>query len=349
TDTDSTDTGGTTASCSNDTPSAHVAAVVDATDTFLEALTSAQQDEARYDLTLDNAIVWSNLPVGAVPRNGVAMEDMSAGALAAALDLAAVAAGDQGGTLLIELRAADEYLSSVGMGGMGGGYGEGLYYVAIHGEPSTSDPWMLQIGGHHLAYNFMFNSPCTSATPQFDGAEPMDWTDDDNVDHSPLEGQRGAAIALLAAVSGYDGAALDGSFGDLVNGPSGMGMGGGDIKYPDNLQYPTGTEGRGVPVSSLSTAEQALVKTAIEAWVRDTADPVSSVLLDSYESDAALAETYVGYSGAADLSTSGSYFRIDGPRVWIEAVVQNGVILQPVHFHTLWRDKVADYGAEFEG
>ena len=49
-----------------------------------------------------------------------------------------------------------------------------------------------------------------------------------------------------------------------------------------------------------------------------------------YESDEALNETYVGYAGATDLSTQGSYVRIDGPRVWIEATVQGGVVYKNV-------------------
>jgi uncharacterized protein DUF3500 len=75
---------------------------------------------------------------------------------------------------------------------------------------------------------------------------------------------------------------------------------------------------------------------------------LSGALLAAYESDEALAETYVGYAGSADLSTRGSYVRIDGPRVWIEASVQGGVVYRDVvHYHTIWRDKAADYGAEF--
>lgn len=73
-------------------------------------------------------------------------------------------------------------------------------------------------------------------------------------------------------------------------------------------------------------------------------------VLAEYESETALAETYVAYSGATDLTTKNSYFRIDGPRVWIEYTIQGGIIYQDrVHYHTIWRDKASDYGAEFGG
>ena len=58
-------------------------------------------------------------------------------------------------------------------------------------------------------------------------------------------------------------------------------------------------------------------------------------------------ETYVGFAGSPDFSTKGSYVRIDGPRIWMEIVVQPAIAKpQELHFHALWRDKQSDYGGE---
>ena len=39
--------------------------------------------------------------------------------------------------------------------------------------------------------------------------------------------------------------------------------------------------------------------------------------------------------------------RIDGPRIWMEFVVQTAVADQTkLHYHALWRDKQSDYGGE---
>jgi hypothetical protein len=325
-------------------------AVVSAAEALIAKLTTEQKTAIKYDKTLANAQKWSNFPTTFVQRNGVRIGDMSSDAQAAAVALAEAAAGDTGAKLFDELREADEWLVSDGDASTTD-YGRGLYYFSIHGTPSTSSAWMLQLGGHHLAYNFMYAGKCTSATPLFDGAEPMDWTDDGE-EHSPLEAQRSSMVALLAAVGSKSDAKLSGTFSDLVNGPAGGGPGGGggggDTKYPASLDYPSGTSGRGVKVSTLTSEQKQLVKTAIEAWVKNVADPVAEALLAEYESAAALDETYVGFSGSAELASGSSYVRIDGPRVWIEVSVQNGVIYRDiVHYHTIWRDKVADYGAEF--
>ena len=128
----------------------------------------------------------------------------------------------------------------------------------------------------------------------------------------------------------------------------------------------------------MTTAQQAtikpLVKAMIEAWVNNQASDISASLLADYESDAALNATYVGYqvgAGAADggtatrcnfdatinqetnpINSQNSYLRVDGPRVWIEMVVQAAVAYKSngfVHYHSLWRDRLADYGNEFGG
>lgn len=327
-------------------------AVVAAANALVAVLTAEQKTTVQYEKTLANAQQWSNLPTTMVKRNGVKLADMSAEAKAAAVALAQVAAGDQGAKLLSELRAADQWLVTDGKASSTD-YGDGLYYVSFHGTPSASAPWMLQIAGHHLVYNFTYNGHCTSASPLFQAAEPMDWTDNGTT-HAPLGSARSAMVALVAAVSSKSEAKLTGTFNDLVNGPGsggpggGTGGGNGDVKYPASVTYPTGTTGRGVSVAALPAEQKALVKTAIEAWVKNVANPVSAAILADYESDSALAETHVGFSGSADLSAKASYVRIDGPRVWIEASVQGGIVYRDVvHWHTIWRDKVSDYGADF--
>lgn len=320
--------------------------VATAATALLAKLTTAQQTTIQLSYELASAQQWSNLPTSFIPRNGVMIGDMSSDAQAAAVALVSVAAGTTGSTLFSELRAADEFLVTDGKADSNS-YGDGRYYFAFLGTPSATSPWMLQVAGHHLAYNFTYNGKCPSATPLFDGVEPTSWTDSASVTHAPLESQRAASVAVIQAVSSDPSSLLSGTFSDVVNGPTNS-NGKGDTRYPTGLTYPTGTTGRGVLVGSLAADKQALVKTAIEAWVKNVADPISSALLTDYESDAALAETYVAYSGATDLTTQNSYFRIDGPRVWIEYTIQGGIVYHSkVHFHTLWRDKLTDYGADF--
>ncbi|MGC3988475.1 MAG: DUF3500 domain-containing protein [Chthoniobacteraceae bacterium] len=266
--------------------------------------------------------------------------------------MAKAALSSTGYTLFAEIRNADDKLSSVNSSE----WGSGMYYIAFLGTPSTTSPWMLQLAGHHIAYNITYNGKYVSAMPMFDGVEPPNWTDSSNVAHAPLETQRAAVSALATAIQAdsavSSSAKLSGTFTDVVMGVASSGH---DTNFPQT--YPT--SGRGVIYTSLSSAEKAEVKTLIEAWVNNHSSDIAAALLADYESDAALAQTYVGYgvdsSGVASFpaspsgtSTQHSYLRVDGPRVWIEFVVQQGIAYPTqVHYHTLWRDKVADYAAEF--
>jgi hypothetical protein len=74
---------------------------------------------------------------------------------------------------------------------------------------------------------------------------------------------------------------------------------------------------------------------------------VSAALRAAYQDPQAFEATYVGFSGSPDLGSKGSYVRIDGPRLWMEFVVQPA-IAEPatLHYHALWRDKQSDYGGE---
>jgi hypothetical protein len=44
---------------------------------------------------------------------------------------------------------------------------------------------------------------------------------------------------------------------------------------------------------------------------------------------------------------TGSYLRIDGHRVWIELTVQAGIVIRSAtHYHTIYHDKMYDYGGQ---
>jgi hypothetical protein len=145
---------------------------------------------------------------------------------------------------------------------------------------------------------------------------------------------------------------------DLVYGPTAAG----DVRYK-NQSYPTGTTSRGALYTTLNSTQQAAVKAMVQAWAATQTADLADNLLNAYLADTALASTYVAYApglgGRADFSsypnasalpgsTGNSYLRIDGPRVWIEFLVQsNGSTAGRVHYRSVWRDKQADYGGRF--
>jgi hypothetical protein len=322
----------------------------------LRALLSAPQ-RAVLDkpLSYEAAIQWSNLPIGVVPRTGLRLGDLDAGQALAARKVFEAALSGCGLKLLDEVRLADDWLMAYDKRPIG--WNGGNYYLTVLGLAATDgtgakSPWMLQLGGHHLAYNFTFNGQRPGATPLFLGSEPIRF-EIKGATYEPLDAQSGAMSKLAAAIAMYPGAKLSGTFTDVVKGvvvvgtPGQQMTGGIDTGFPQS--YPTGTADRGVLVSSLQPDQRQLVREAIESFASFPGGAISAPLRAAYLDAKALGETYVGYTGDTALGAKGSYVRIDGPRAWMELVVQPAIAHpEDLHYHALWRDKQSDYGGEIQ-
>lgn len=350
-DTSSSDTSTTTTSGDIDILTADVAlgdcdlstemeSIACAANAWLDTLSTSELADAQLDWSDSSArTTWSNLPIGNVARNGLRLDAMDDESKAAALIIAKAVLSDAGYEDMIAGFAADEYLQILG----GNGYDKEYYYFAIFGYPDAGNDWMLQIGGHHMAYNITFISGDGYPTPHHLGAEPKVTFTVDSNDYSELEDEAATFLAMYDGLSDseLEYAYLSGeSFSDVLMGPDN-----GSGELPDD--YPS--ESSGILVSDLNTDQQALVTAAIASYVADYADSISGPLLEDYTSAEAYAQTYIAWAGSesagVDIDTNGTYMRIDGPRVWIEIICQGGVIIRnETHYHTIFRDKTMDYG-----
>ncbi|UZR98530.1 DUF3500 domain-containing protein [Chondrinema litorale] len=325
---DDDDSTSITASCDD---KSGVEQLVCLAETYLDLLSSSQLSEAQLTYSVSTAQEWSNLPVGNVPRPGLGFTDMSSTQLAAAKALLIAASGtteNEGWDEIEQTLNADDYLKD---NGGGNGYGSGLYYLAILGTPSTTDTWEIMFGGHHFAFaNTYSGGVLAGGTPSFRGIEPMGTFTYDGTTNQPLNQEQAALAAMLQSLSSTElaSAELSGTWNDLLVGP----------QEDDN--FPSSNSG--IQVGNLSTAQKELVMTAIQTYVFDIADDDASDILSTYEAE--IEDTYIAYSGTTGVDAIGDYVRIDGPSVWIEYSVQNGIILSDPHPHSVWRDKDGDYG-----
>lgn len=333
-----------TVSTTTTSSSALSASVYTAAVAFKSTLSTTQQSTVQSTWSIDTARKWSNLPASMVARNGVAWGDLSTAQKTAARTLIATALSTAGNDLHLGMQAADDYLAA--NGGGTSSYGAGYFYIAFIGTPSTSSFWMLQLTGHHLTYNIALNGTYKSPTPLFLGIEPKGSFVQSSVTYDPMSAQRTAMSNLGAALTAYSAAKLSGTYSDILFGANGTGSIDGTCASHTFSTYAS----TGVAYSSLSSSAQALVQAAITAYVNTQATEYADDLLGVYLSSTALASTYVGYTGDGTVTTKNNYFRIVGPRVWIEFSVPSGVIFSSdIHYHTIWRDRVADYGGNCTG
>jgi hypothetical protein len=174
---------------------AATADIVRAANTFLSSLNAEQRQKVIY--AFDDAkqrARWSNFPTGFVPRGGISLKQMSPAQRDAAMKMMATVLSPMGIEKVNEIRQADDDFKANGShrGPRGGGpppsggpgrpggpplssdnlFGSDLYYISSLGKPSTTDPWMLQFGGHHLALNITIVGSQGILTPTLTGAQP---------------------------------------------------------------------------------------------------------------------------------------------------------------------------------
>jgi hypothetical protein len=320
-------------------PTDATARAVAASNAFLDTLDAGQRRQAIIDLNDKTRTVWSNLPtgiamqVGATERNGLKLGAMTAAQEKAALALVAATLSRDGFHKAMAIVDADQVLETRSAPTRAATsrirFGRAEYYVGILGQPSVTDPWMIQFGGHHLAINVTLAGHENVLTPTHTGAQPASYTVDGRTVR-PLGDENDKAFALIGALNadqrkqailGYD-------VRNLVLGP--------------------GTDGKtiapeGVRASTFTPAQRAMLVDLVREWVDMLGDEAAAAKMK--EIQAGLADTYFAWAGPTT-NGKGAYFRIQGPAVLIEYAPQGAADANPDHIHTIYRDPTNDYAAK---
>ena len=313
----------------DDKASAATVKAVAAGKKFLEALDEKQRAKAVYEYGSAKKSGWSNLPITNVPRNGVRMGDLTKPQRDAALDLLAAVLSKEGYQKIIDIMDADQQLATGkggGKGGKGGGknsFGTDNYFMAIFGPPSTTQPWFVQFGGHHLGLNVTVIEKSFVLTPTHTGAQPTTFTRNGQTVR-PLGGEVDKAFQLIGTLDEKQlaKAVIAAKAGNLVLGPG-----------QDNKKInPQGIKG-----SDLTDKQQAKLVEIVGEWVNIVQDDSAAARIAEVKAN--LPDTYFAWSGPT-AKGSAAYYRIQGPTVVIEYAPQGGTD----HIHTIIRDPSNDYG-----
>ena len=310
------------------------ARIVSAAQALTATLDAAGRAKVQFPFDGPQKMRWSNLPTGIFERQGLRMGDLSAAQRAAVTNLLTAALSPDGYRKVTEIIGGDEDLHRKNAGPPGGGppggnrvvFGEAEYYLAFVGTPSTTAPWMLQFGGHHLAINLTLMGSQSSMTPSLPATQPAKYTVEGR-EIRPLGAENDKAFALVNALdeSQRTKAILTYRVADLVLGPGHDG----EKVQPE-----------GIPASALSASQQAMLLDLVHEWAGIVTDAFAEPRMAEIKAN--LPQTYFAWSGP---TTNGSlaYFRIQGPTLVIEYAPQRSID----HIHTIYRDPTNDYGAKF--
>ena len=304
---------------------------VAAAEAFLATLDDTLRTKAMFAYTDDvQRANWSNLPTGIYHRAGVRFGDLTPPQREAAMRVLAAALSPMGYRKIVDIVTADQVLKETGGSPSGLNFGDDEFYISFLGKPSTTAPWMLQFGGHHLALNLTIHGSEGVLTPSLTAAQPATYTLKGKTIR-PLGAENDLAFQLINALDAtqQSKAILGSRFRDLVLGP---GQDGKTI-LPE-----------GIRASALTPAQQALLLDLANEWVGLASEAAAAMKLKEIRAN--LADTYFAWSGPTTPG-SAAYFRIQGPTVVIEYAPQNLGGVPTNHIHTIYRDPTNDYGRKF--
>jgi uncharacterized protein DUF3500 len=307
------------------------ARIVSSAQAVLKTLDESGRTKVQFPFESPQKSQWSNLPTGIFKREGIRMGDLGPEQRSALMSLLQTALSADGYRKVMEIMRGDEVLrtGSAGRGGRAGGPTFGLdeYYLAFLGTPSTSTPWMLQFGGHHLAINLTLAGSQASMTPSLPAAQPATYSFEGR-EIRPLGKENDKGFALINALDDAQRAQaiLKHQVADLVLGAGQDGK----VIQPEGLN-----------AASLSAAQQTMLLDLVQEWSGIVNAAFATPRMAEIRAN--LPKTFFAWSGP---TTNGSiaYFRIQGPTLVIEYAPQKTVD----HIHTIYRDPTNDYGAKYD-
>jgi hypothetical protein len=315
---------------------------------------------------------WSNLPTSFVKRGGLRMGDLTQPQRDAVHGILAAALSPQGYEKVLQIVDADEMLKKNdhgggpgrgpggpgggpggpgggpggsggpgGPGGPGGGsrgpgrgaaFGHDEYYISFLGQPSATEPWMIQFGGHHLGINITLAGDKGTLAPSHTGAQPARYEIEGKTVR-PLGHETDKAFDLINSLDENQRkhAILGVQMHDLVLGPGRDGQ----------MIQPEGIKG-----SDLTDKQREMLLDLAGEWTGIQNEAVAKGKMDEMKKN--VAETWFAWSGPTEKG-SAAYFRIQGPTVFIEYAPQRLGGDPTNHIHTIYRDPTNDYGRAFIG
>lgn len=322
--------------------------MAEAARTFLAALSPQQRTASEFPFDADaERTRWSNLPASMVERSGARLGDLSDEQRRQLHDLLRASTSSQGYQKIAGVIRLDEVLHEEASAAVASGerrlpdrllesWTSANYWISFFGQPGDST-WGWMINGHHMAASFTVVGDRIAFTPLFLGAEPHEILSGLEAGWRVLanEGERGWRL-LQALDEGQRAVAVLGDDipGDVLTGPGRKGSLG---------------EFSGIPASALTEAQRGLLWQLVEEFAANADHGAAQDQLARIREDGPDA-LHFAWIGPTHDRTARYYYRVHGPSVLIEYIVEEGVGGNAAnHVHSIMRDPGNDYGEDWLG
>ena len=315
---------------------------------FLDSLSPEQRAEAAFPFDADSERTrWSNLPAGMVDRSGVRFGDLTDAQRRRFHDLLRASTSSQGYQKIAGVIRLDEVLHEEASAAAASGerrvparllesWTSANYWISFFGWPD--DPaWGWLVNGHHMAASFTIVGDRMAFTPLFLGAEPHEIQHGLEAGWRVLahEGERGWVLLQALDEAQRTMAVLSGDIPeDVLTGPGRKGSLG---------------ELSGLPASALTESQRALLWELVEEYAANADHGAADAQLEKIRADG-LDALHFAWIGPVNDRSARYYYRVHGPSVLIEYIVERGVGGSAAnHVHSIMRDPGNDYGEDWLG
>ena len=155
---------------------------------FLKTLNEEQYNHTTYSFNDTLRHVWTNLPVGLVPRPGIQYGSLSDSSRIAFHRVLAAMLSSQGYLKATSIMRLDDILNVLYQTAFDQGkinqqtlkmtqdlhWAHSNYYISVFGLPKEHEPWSISLGGHHIALTYTSDGHRVSMSPYFIGTDPSE-------------------------------------------------------------------------------------------------------------------------------------------------------------------------------
>jgi hypothetical protein len=309
--------------------------VREAAEKFLAGLTSEQRKSASFAADDEQWRQWNNVHRAA--RQGVSFKEMSEPQRELAYGLLRASLSARGLENARNIMRLNETIAELTK--RFEEYGEFLYWMAIMGEPSDTQPWGWQLEGHHLIVNYFVIGDQVVMTPSFWGSEPVIAESGKYAGTKVLQEEQAVGVELMAALTPEQRQKATIAPEKVRNDAQAQ-------AFRDNLVLPYA----GLPAREMTDAQKRKLLEVIGIYVGNMADGHAKVKMQEVRKH--LDRTWFAWIGESG-ADSVFYYRIHSPAILIEFDHQTPVALPGprvpgrIHIHSVVRTPNGnDYGKD---
>lgn len=299
--------------------------MANAADAFLSSLTPEQRAGCAFAFGAEQRFDWHFVPRR---REGVALKSLDARQRRLAHEFLKTGLSRRGylkATTIIELESVLRELEKTRID-----RDPELYYFAVFGKPSPTEPWGWRIEGHHLSLNFtIVNGKMVATTPSFFGANPAEIKQGARRGLRVLGAEEDKARELLLSLDERQRAA---AIFDSRALPEILTLA---VKNVEPLA-PVG-----IRAARFGEQQMNLLTRLLEEYAASMPPDLAAERMQKLRR-AGLEKITFAWAGGIERGR-GHYYRVQGPTFLIEYDnTQNNAN----HIHTVWRDFDGDFGRD---